>query len=102
MPNKFSFQDFINESSKNNNSSTAVAPISSALETSLSTLDLFKGDQKKVKEFKDGINSDLTSPQTLGDISNLIGEPKLNETEDEFVKRSMDSLTDYLTKKFCK
>ncbi|MHA3054838.1 hypothetical protein E0H77_00610 [Acinetobacter sp. ANC 4633] len=98
MSNKFTFLDFMNQS----NSSTALVPISAEAEKQLVELEGFKGRPKEIKEFKDSVNSDLTSPQTLGEISNLIGEPKPNETEDEFVKRSMAKLTDYVTTKFCK
>jgi len=54
----------------------------------------------KAIKFKGDLISGATSPETISEISDLIGKPKDNESEDEFVNRSMDRLATFFTKKF--
>lgn len=56
--------------------------------------------QTKIKEFSDEVSSYVTSDKMISEISKNVGEPKTNETEEEFVERASCVLREVLNKKF--
>ena len=43
---------------------------------------------------------EVTSAKTINEISEVVGQPKKNETEEEFVDRSVKNIVTYLKNKF--
>jgi hypothetical protein len=102
MPNKkFTLEDFINMPSE----STTVAVSSpkyeliNNLNKSITLKDLSLSESKAEK-FKKQIVEYVTSPESIKSVSDTVGEPLDNETEDEFVERSLQNITKLLLKKF--
>ena len=58
------------------------------------------GSNKKVEEFKKELTSDLQSKGTLNEISRIVGTPLEDESEDDFVNRSLDKLRVFLNQKY--
>lgn len=61
---------------------------------------LLSKSNKKADEFRQLLVEHVKEPETLKGISNAIGVPKADETEDEFVKRSIDNIANFILKSF--
>lgn len=61
---------------------------------------LLSNSNKKADEFRQLLVDHVKEPQTLKGISDVVGVPKPEETEDEFVKRSIDNIANFLLKSF--
>ncbi|MHC5717622.1 MAG: hypothetical protein ACYTX0_37340 [Nostoc sp.] len=55
---------------------------------------------QKAAEFSKGVANYATSDEVISSLSEQIGKPKENETEQEFVERSSHILREILKKKF--
>lgn len=100
------FKDFF--SSKSNTNNKTELAISSKINTILvasSAVGLFSGSGKKEKateEFSKKVSQFVHSDEFLDEFSKDIGEPKQNESEDEFVNRAKDAMRNLLRKKLSK
>jgi len=56
--------------------------------------------QSQIKKFSDEVTKYVTSNKVISELSNGIGEPNPDETEDEFVERASTALREILRKKF--
>lgn len=102
MPNNsFTLEDFITNSQ--NTGSSLVKSQKNELVTNLSTsitsVDLSLTNSQS-KKFEKQIVDYISSPATIKSISDLVGQPKENESEEEFVERSLNRISDFLHKKF--
>jgi|GEM_PF-823933 len=60
----------------------------------------FKSTEEKKAEFVEDVNSYVTSSEFISCLSNDLGEPKVTETEEDFVERASRLLKATLTEKF--
>lgn len=102
MPNKnFTLEDFINTPSK----STTIAvsspkyELANNLNKSITLKDLSLS-ASKAEKFKKQIVEYVTSPESIKSVSDIVGAPLDNETENEFVERSLQNIKKLLLKKF--
>ncbi len=58
------------------------------------------GNTQKVEEFSKGVANYATSGEVISSLSEKVGKPKENETEQEFVERASQILREILKKKF--
>ena len=83
-------------------SSTPLITLNQNLKNSLDVVSplLRLSSKNKEQEFKQSVVEYVSSPETIKDISRVVGVPLEQETEDQFVERSMEKLKTYLLKKF--
>lgn len=60
----------------------------------------FNNNPKKAEQFSQQVTEYATNDEVITVLSQEIGEPKANETEDQFVERASESLRSILRKKF--
>ena len=60
----------------------------------------FKSTEEKKAEFVEDVNNYVTSSEFISCLSNDLGEPKVTETEEDFVERASRLLKATLTEKF--
>ena len=70
--------------------------VADAVSTALEKTDLPNGDAIK---FAEKVGTLVTGDKFLQELSNVIGQPKLSESEDEFVARCKQSMFGLLTKR---
>lgn len=105
MPNNFTLDDYLTQESVN---TTQIASRNPTLELTQNiklnikplTPTLGLSNKNKEQEFENSIIEHIKSPETMKDISQVVGTPQANETEDQFVERSIKNISDYLLKKF--
>ena len=98
--NELSLATIINETT---NKSHGLTPLKNSLTLQLNTIQLyspFQAKQTKEEKFKEAIMQEVTSAKTINEISEVVGQPKKNETEEEFVDRSVKNIVTYLKNKF--
>ena len=98
--NELSLATIINETTKKSHGFT---PLKNSLTLQLNTIQLsspFQAKQTKEEKFKEAIMQEVTSAKTINEISEVVGQPKKNETEEEFVDRSVKNIVTYLKNKF--
>ncbi len=61
---------------------------------------LFKSAEEKKAEFVEQVNNYITSSEFISSFSSDLGEPKVTETEDDFVERASRLLKATLKEKF--
>ena len=99
----FTFEDFIG---KEKNSLPAnqqtINLAKQELIGSLGAISLISslGSGSKATKFKNQLVADITSRESIKEISSMIGVPKDNETEDAFVERALGKISKYLDDKF--
>jgi len=99
----FTFEDFINdERSSLPINQQAITSAKLGLSNSLSSINLISaiGSNSKADKFKNELVTELTSTETIKNISSLIGVPENNESEDEFVEKALSKISKYLDGKF--
>lgn len=102
MPNnKFTLEDFMNNPSNSTGAIVATPrnELVSKLGQSIVLSDL-PLDKSQASKFEKQIVEYVTSPDSIKSVSDVVGEPLENETEDEFVERSLKNITELLLKKF--
>lgn len=95
MKNFKNFIDNIRERKQLNNFSQIDYPMSienlqNSITDTLIKLPFFSEKKDKAKEFAQKLKSMVTGDEFLDKISNEIGYPLENESEDDFVKRGLD------------
>jgi hypothetical protein len=103
--NKYSLQQFIEQEEKlslQNQLPTSLIEkgVSNGIASASIPLAGLLGSNKKVEKFKNELIKDLQSKETIHEISNIVGVPENDESEDEFVERSIRKLRVYLNNKF--
>lgn len=103
--NKFTFGDFLSSQTESTELSPGIQSpgvLHQNLEIKVKAISplLNFSNKNKEEEFENSIIEHVTSPETLKDISQVVGTPLDQETEDQFVERSMENLKAYLLKKF--
>gem|GEM_PF-3246194 len=103
--NKYSLQQFIEQEEKHSLETKLPTKliekgVSIGIGSALTPLVGLLGSNKKVEKFKSELVKDLHSEKTIREISNLVGVPTDNETEDQFVERSLNKLRTYLQFKY--
>ncbi|WOE40717.1 hypothetical protein [Acinetobacter chinensis] len=103
--NKYSLQQYIQQDQKHSPknqlpSSLIEAGISNGISSAPVSLVGILGSNKKVEKFRNELTKDLQSPETIHEISTLVGVPLGNESEDQFVERSLSKIRAYLNSKF--
>ncbi|MBD2445866.1 hypothetical protein H6G76_01600 [Nostoc sp. FACHB-152] len=63
-------------------------------------LSLGLANTQKAEEFSKGVANYATSDEVISSLSEKIGKPRDNETEQEFVERASQTLREILKKKF--
>lgn len=101
----FTLEQYLNQESRNSNLPIAQQPsfvLTEKLQHNLKALSpmLHLKSKDKEREFENSIIEHIKSPETMKDISQVVGTPQANETEDQFVERSIKNISDYLMKKF--
>src|SRR5690606_28664375 len=94
MPNNFTLEDYLTQESVN---TTQIASRNPTLELTQNiklnikplTPTLGLSNKNKEQEFENSIIEHIKSPETMKDISQVVGTPQANETEDQFVERSI-------------
>ncbi|NNP75553.1 hypothetical protein A7P54_03850 [Acinetobacter sp. Ac_3412] len=99
--NQFTLEDFINTPSEPTGAIVATPKneLVSNLGQSIVLSDL-PLDKSQASKFEKQIIEYVTSPNSIKSISDVVGEPLENESEDEFVERSLKNITELLLKKF--
>ncbi|WP_151803976.1 hypothetical protein [Acinetobacter bereziniae] len=104
MPkNELTLESFVNDSNQtklisNQNSKLELdGAINSSLRL-ITGIPLLNKSNKKADEFRQLLVNHVKEPEILKGISNAVGAPKPDETEDEFVKRSIDNIANFLLK----
>lgn len=106
MPkNEFTLENFLKNETQNSNQvsvSKGNHVIAQNIHLNLKTLSpiINLKSKKKEQEFEDSIIDHINSPETMKEISKVVGTPLVSETEDQFVERSIKSISNYLLKKF--
>lgn len=104
MPNnELTLEDFLTKSTSSELiAKNATQEIAQSVRNNIQLSTLLSGmkEQDKAKEFEDSLVEHVSSPETIKEISKVVGTPKANETEDEFVERSISNIADYLMKSF--
>ena len=105
MSNKLTLEDYLKQESANTTQLATQNPtleltqnVKLNLKSLTPTLEL--NSKKKEQEFENSIIEHIKSPETMKDISQVVGTPLANENEDQFVERSIKNISDYLLKKF--
>lgn len=103
--NKYSLEQFIQQeeklSPKNQLPANLIEKgVSNGIESVEVPLAGLLGSNKKVEKFRSELVKDLQSKETIHEISNLVGAPADDESEDQFVERSLSKLRTYLNNKF--
>jgi hypothetical protein len=93
--------DTLNESSLTPGlfSNSIVANVGQILLPTVGVLSVFS-DSKKVEEFSKEVANYATSDDVISSLSEKIGTPRINETEQEFVERASNVLREILKNKF--
>lgn len=102
-----SFKDFHKELEKlsvNSNkvfdlASSTAACVTNVLSPLTGVLSVFD-NTKKVEKFSKEVAEAAVSDDVISAVSQQVGEPKKNETEEEFVERTSHILREILKKKF--
>lgn len=106
MPNKeLTLENFLNESDHSIQISTQSPKIElkNAINSSIKLIPgipLLNSSNKKADEFRELLTNHVQEPETIKGISKAVGVPKPDETEDEFVERSIANITDFLLNSF--
>lgn len=110
-----SFQEFWNDGTDHNQQPSGatpeLVPLSITTQTSLALgitaittagLALFSDNNKQAQaeKFSVEVSQYVTSNEVVSEVSNNVGLPKQDESEDEFVERASTALRDILRKKF--
>lgn len=110
-----SFEHFLN-SSKDSNESKHIQELQTSITTNLtgglpsvafaatalsgSSSPFFKSAEEKKAEFVEQVNNYITSSEFISSFNSDLGEPKVTETEDDFVERASRLLKATLKEKF--
>lgn len=106
MPkNEFTLEDFLKNKTQNSNQVSVFKGnhvIAQNIHLNLKSLSpiINLKSKKKEQEFEDSIIDHINSSETMKEISKVVGTPLASETEDQFVERSIKSISNYLLKKF--
>lgn len=76
--------------------------LQSQINTNLSSISFFDISKEDATKFHDHAAQLATSDDVISELSNKLGVPKENETENEFVKRAKTILFDILQQKLIK
>ena len=99
-----SFKDFCNAKEDSNqrvqSSLTVFSAQLSLRINSIATIGLFNTKQQKIDKFSEDVSSYVTSDEVISTVSEKVGEPRPEETEENFVKRASDRLREILYEKF--
>lgn len=106
MPKKeLTLENFLNDSDQTIQFSSlnSKRELADAINSSIKLIPgipLLSNSNKKADEFRQLLVDHVNEPQTLKGISNAVGVPKPDETEDEFVNRSINNIANFLLKSF--